>query len=165
MVTFITLRKTKFSYYLNIFDTFWFIEVWVLEGAGNFCLHHRVQNGSEAHPVSYPMGTSGSFPGGKAAGAWNWPLTSIQCRGQRMREEIHPLPRYDFMAWCLVKAEGQLFSTPCLCHILNFVHILTVLPSIGDEFSLYSRCFIIITLMTHVNSVVGQKYKFLCILN
>jgi hypothetical protein len=38
-------------------------------GAGNFSLHHRVQNGSGAHPVSSPMGTRGSFPGGKAAGA------------------------------------------------------------------------------------------------
>jgi hypothetical protein len=35
--------------------------------AGNFSLHHRVQNGSGAHPVSYPMGTEGFFPGGKAA--------------------------------------------------------------------------------------------------
>jgi hypothetical protein len=33
-------------------------------GAGNFSLHHRVQNGSGANPASYPMGT-----GGKAAGA------------------------------------------------------------------------------------------------
>jgi hypothetical protein len=47
------------------------------EKAGNFSLHHRVQNGSETHPASYPMGTRGSFPGGKAAGSWNWPLTSI----------------------------------------------------------------------------------------
>jgi hypothetical protein len=38
-------------------------------GAGNFSLHHRVQNGSGAHPHSYQMGTRGSFPGGKAAGA------------------------------------------------------------------------------------------------
>jgi hypothetical protein len=37
-------------------------------GAGNFSLHHCVQNGSGAHPPSYPMGTKGSFPGGKAAG-------------------------------------------------------------------------------------------------
>jgi len=34
-------------------------------------------NGSGAHPASYPMGIRGSFPGDKAAGAWNWPLTSI----------------------------------------------------------------------------------------
>jgi hypothetical protein len=46
-------------------------------GAGNFSLHHRVQNGSGAHPASYPMGTRDCFPGGKAAGAWSWPLTSI----------------------------------------------------------------------------------------
>jgi hypothetical protein len=38
-------------------------------GAGNFSLRHRVQTGSGAHPVSYPMGTRGSFPGGKAAAA------------------------------------------------------------------------------------------------
>jgi hypothetical protein len=45
--------------------------------AGNFSLHHRIQNGSGAHPASYPMDTKESFPGGKAAGAWSWPLTSI----------------------------------------------------------------------------------------
>jgi hypothetical protein len=38
-------------------------------GAGNFSLHHRVQNNSAAHPDSYPMGTGCSFPRGKAAGA------------------------------------------------------------------------------------------------
>jgi hypothetical protein len=38
-------------------------------GAGNFSLHHRIQNGSGAYPASYPMATRGSFPGGKAAGA------------------------------------------------------------------------------------------------
>jgi len=30
------------------------------------------------------MGNRGSFSGGKAAGTWSWPLTSIWCRGQRM---------------------------------------------------------------------------------
>jgi hypothetical protein len=44
-------------------------------GAGNFSLHHHVQNGSMAHPTSYPVGTRGPFPGAKAAGAWSWPLT------------------------------------------------------------------------------------------
>jgi hypothetical protein len=38
-------------------------------GAGNFSLHHRVKNGSGAYPASYPMGTRGSYPGHKAAGA------------------------------------------------------------------------------------------------
>jgi hypothetical protein len=46
-------------------------------GAGNFSLHHCVQIGSGAHPASYPMGTRGSFRGGKAAGACSWPITSI----------------------------------------------------------------------------------------
>jgi hypothetical protein len=32
-----------------------------LVGAENFSLHHRVQNGSEAHPASYPMGTRRSW--------------------------------------------------------------------------------------------------------
>jgi hypothetical protein len=38
-------------------------------GAGNFSLHHRVQNGAGAHPASYQMGTRVAFPGGEAAGA------------------------------------------------------------------------------------------------
>jgi hypothetical protein len=42
-------------------------------GTGNFSLHHRVQNGSGAHP----MGTRGSFPEGKAAGSWSWQLICI----------------------------------------------------------------------------------------
>jgi hypothetical protein len=37
-------------------------------GAGNFSLHHRVQNGSGIHPASYSMGINGSFLGGKVAG-------------------------------------------------------------------------------------------------
>jgi hypothetical protein len=61
-------------------------------GAGNFFLHHRVQTGSGAHPASYPMGTRGSFPGGKNDGAWSWPLTSIQCRDHRMRGANHHSP-------------------------------------------------------------------------
>jgi hypothetical protein len=37
--------------------------------AGNFSLHHRVQNDSGAHPASYPMCTRDSFSWGKAVGA------------------------------------------------------------------------------------------------
>jgi len=40
-------------------------------------LRHRVQTGSGAHPLTYTMGTGGSFPGGKTAGAWSWLLISI----------------------------------------------------------------------------------------
>jgi hypothetical protein len=41
-----------------------------------FLRYNRVQNGSGVHPASYPMGTGVSFPWGKAAGAWSWPLPS-----------------------------------------------------------------------------------------
>jgi len=66
-------------------------------------------NGSGAHPASYLMGTTGSFLGGIAAGAWRWSLTSIYCRGQRMCEAVPPLLQHAVMAWCLVKAQGQLY--------------------------------------------------------
>jgi hypothetical protein len=102
-----------------------------LERAGNFSLHHRVQNGSGAHPASYPMGIRCSFPGGKAAGAWSWPLTSIWCRGQRMSRAIPSLPQYTCMAWCSVlKSTGTTlplslpfrFSDPKFCTYLLTLH-------------------------------------------
>jgi hypothetical protein len=47
-----------------------------LDGRGSFpgrvkefSLVHSVKTGSVAHPVSYPMGIRGSFPGVEAAGA------------------------------------------------------------------------------------------------
>jgi hypothetical protein len=36
-------------------------------GYGNFTLQLHVQTGPEDHPASYPMGTRGTFLGGKAA--------------------------------------------------------------------------------------------------
>jgi hypothetical protein len=51
--------------------------VWFSVGAGNLSPHPCVQTVSGAHPASYPMGTRGSFPRVKAAGALSWPLTSI----------------------------------------------------------------------------------------
>jgi hypothetical protein len=41
-----------------------------------FSLLHVVHPDCGAHPASYPMGTGGSFPGSKAAGAWSCTLTS-----------------------------------------------------------------------------------------
>jgi hypothetical protein len=49
-------------------------------GAGNFSLHHRVQNGSGAHPDSYPMGTRVSFLGGKASEADRSPPSSADVK-------------------------------------------------------------------------------------
>jgi hypothetical protein len=45
------------------------IGVRIPAGAENVSLPHRVQNGSGAHPASYPMGIEGSFPEGKVARA------------------------------------------------------------------------------------------------
>jgi len=47
----------------------WGSRVQLLAGTGSFSLHHCIQNGSAAHPASYPIGTTGSFRGGKVAGA------------------------------------------------------------------------------------------------
>jgi len=35
----------------------------------NFSPHHRDQTGPGSYPASYPMGTRGSLPGGRAAGS------------------------------------------------------------------------------------------------
>jgi hypothetical protein len=54
---------TSWTYNLKYINIIWCCRVRFPVGAGNFSLHHCVQNGSEAHPVSYPMGTRGSlFP-------------------------------------------------------------------------------------------------------
>jgi hypothetical protein len=65
-------------------------------GAGNFSLHYRVQNGSGAHLASYPMGTKGSFPGGKAAGS------------VKLTTHLHLVPRS--------KNEWNCTSTPTRLH-------------------------------------------------
>jgi hypothetical protein len=51
-------------------------------GVGNFSLHHRVQNGSWAHPASYPVGTRGCFLGVKWQGreADHSPLSSAEVK-------------------------------------------------------------------------------------
>jgi hypothetical protein len=41
-----------------------------------------MQISSEVYPISYSMGTGGSFPGGNAAQAWSWSLISNKRQGQ-----------------------------------------------------------------------------------
>jgi hypothetical protein len=77
-------------------------------GAGNFSLHHRVQNGSGTHPASHPMGTRGSFPGVKAAGAWSWQHLHLVPRSKN-EWSYTSTPEYAFMAWCSIKSQGQLY--------------------------------------------------------
>jgi hypothetical protein len=47
-----------------------------------FSLLNVVQTSSRVNPSSYPMGAETSFPGGKAAGPWSWPLNSNWYQGQ-----------------------------------------------------------------------------------
>jgi hypothetical protein len=49
----------------------------------------RRKNRFWIHSASYPMGTAGTFPGGKVAGAWSWPLTSNYCRGQEKVDLVY----------------------------------------------------------------------------
>jgi hypothetical protein len=96
----------------------WMIGVWFLAGAGNFCPWHCIQTGSGAHPTSYPVGIGSSFPGCKAARLRSWSLTFIKCWCQRMCGGILPLPKYVFMAWCLVKHKKNFtftFIIPYCC--------------------------------------------------
>jgi hypothetical protein len=86
-------------------------------GGWEFSLHHRVQNGSGAHSSSCPLSAKVSFPRNKAAEAWSWPLTSIECRGQRMRESIPPLPQYAFTALCSVKKRRDNCTFYLLCSL------------------------------------------------
>jgi hypothetical protein len=81
---------------------------WTTEGsefesrAGQeFSLLHVVQTGSEALPASNPMGTGGSFPGGKPAGAeaGHSPPHSAEIKKMWIYTFT---PAYAFMAYCLI---------------------------------------------------------------
>jgi len=63
------------------------IRIWHLRNAGT-------------HSASYPVGTGGSYPWVKAAGAWNSPLISIcaEIKNAWCYTSTHP---YVFMAWFL----------------------------------------------------------------
>jgi hypothetical protein len=54
------------SVYFSLVFTVPSIEVRSPTGAENFSFSPCVQSGSGAHPACYPVGTGGSFPGGKA---------------------------------------------------------------------------------------------------
>jgi hypothetical protein len=71
-------------------------------GARNFSLHHRIQNGSGAHPASCPMGIKALSLGVKQPGreADNSPPCSAEVKNAWI---YTPLPQYVFIAWCSVK--------------------------------------------------------------
>jgi len=57
------------------------------------------------------MGISGSFPGGQRSRVVTLTTHLHLTPRSGMRGAIHPFPQYAFMAWCTVKAQGQLYLT------------------------------------------------------
>jgi hypothetical protein len=81
-------------------------------GTGNFSLYHRVQNGSGAHPASYPMCTRGSFPVGKRLGreADHSPPSSAEVK--EWVELYLNSPNTPSWRGAQLKAQGQLYLLP-----------------------------------------------------
>jgi hypothetical protein len=74
------------------------------------------------------MGTGGSFPGGKTAGMWSWPLTSIQSRVQECMElHLHSPNKYSWRG-----AQLSTGTTLINCEILykqaKNPHLLVLIP-------------------------------------
>jgi hypothetical protein len=90
-------------------------------GTRNFPLHHRVQNGSGAHPASYPMGTRGSSPGVKRPGrkADHLPPSSAEVK-EWVEPYLHSPIRLHGVV--LSEAQGQLYFTLLYftLHFLNY---------------------------------------------
>jgi hypothetical protein len=71
----------------------WWSRVRFPKGAGNFSLHHRVQNGYGAHTASYAMGTRGSSLGVKRPGreADHSPPPSVEVNNAWSCTSTHPI--------------------------------------------------------------------------
>jgi hypothetical protein len=75
-------------------------------GTGNFSLHHRVQNGSGAYPTSYPVGTRGSFPGGKWPGHETDHSPPSSAEVKEMELYLHPHNRHSWRGARFKKSTG-----------------------------------------------------------
>jgi hypothetical protein len=64
--------SVTYSYHLSVSGTCVFTLCFYALG-----ILHIVKTCSGTHAASYPVGTGGSFPGGKATGVWSFALTSI----------------------------------------------------------------------------------------
>jgi hypothetical protein len=89
-------------------------------GAGNFSLHHRVQNDSGAHPAFYTMGTRGWEQSGRGVKL----TTHLHLVPKsRMHGAILPLLQYVFMAWCLVKHRATLPLPSTFIYVCVYVQV------------------------------------------
>jgi len=74
-----TVSNVSFLLCAQFSKTWWDFKDQILgfdsrQGLGIF-IHHCVRTGSGVHSASYPVDTGGSFPGGKAFGAWSFTST------------------------------------------------------------------------------------------
>jgi hypothetical protein len=81
-------------------------------GAGNFSLHHRVQNDTEAHPASYPMGTMTFFPGGKSGRGVKLTTHLLLVPRSKNAWSYTSTPPISLPGVVLSQAQGQLYLLP-----------------------------------------------------
>jgi hypothetical protein len=101
-------------------------EVRVPAGVGNFSLHRCVHTSSGDHQASYPVVPLAHSLGVKQPGRETDHSTWIYFPRSRIRGAIPPLPHFALRAWCLVKAQRQLYLylthlTLKLCHVPSFI--------------------------------------------
>jgi hypothetical protein len=80
-------------------------------GAGNFSLHHRIQNSSRAHPASYPTGTRALSLGVKRPGheADHSLPSSAEVKNAWSYTSTPPIRLHDVV---LSQTQGQLYLLP-----------------------------------------------------
>jgi hypothetical protein len=91
------------------------VSLHILAGAGIFLF--ATASRSALGPTQTPIQCA---PGSLSLGVRGWPLTSIWRRGQECVELYLHSP-YVFMAWCSVKAQGQLYLIIILSNIINYL--------------------------------------------
>jgi hypothetical protein len=86
-----------------------------------FPLHHRVQNGSGAHPASIQWVAGVLAPGIKRPPV---KLTTYLHLVPRSKNEwsYTSTPQYPFMAWCLVKHRDNFTFTETVCKGLDWTN-------------------------------------------
>jgi hypothetical protein len=84
--------------------------VWFPAGVGNLTLHHRIQNGSGAHPASYPVGIRGSFPG-KSFRCVKLTTHLLLVPRSKNAWSYTSTPQYAIMTWCFVNHRDNFTCT------------------------------------------------------
>jgi hypothetical protein len=138
-------------------------------GVGNFSLHHDVPTGSGAHPDSYPMVPGTLSLGVKRPGreADHSPPSSSEVKNAW---NYTSTLQYAFMAWCSVKAQGQLYlhikvANKFFDNAANFrymVQVVTKQNYIHDETTSklisWNTCYHSVEKFLYLVSCVKPKY-------